>query len=225
MAKISSPSSTDPSLNSIDGISLHGAQEFLGERSARNRVTIDYPKLVATLNDLRGKAGWLPAAVTTMHVSADPDSEGQQRFQSMLRHAGIELDVMHYRDTFVSLPPGRSPAEFNSKPIGSFASRLTYVAGLMARFKSPQLLIVTHAFELCGPLVDLVSRLPQGRVGIAYFASLLDYRWKLAGLLDRKLPGVAFFDLDPYGQELVGIDLDGQASPGTDIRSNALSRF
>ncbi|MGO8753356.1 MAG: hypothetical protein ACLQNE_46055 [Thermoguttaceae bacterium] len=223
MPKIIS-SSSDPSLNSIDGISLHGAQELLSERYARNRVSIDYTRLIATLNHFREEEGWKPATTTTMHLSADPSSEGSQRFQTMLRHAGIELDVIHYRDTFVSLPPGRSPAESSSKPISSFASRLTYVAGLMARFPDSQLLIVSHAFELCGPLVDLARRLSGGRVGIAYFASLLDYRWRLAGLLDGKLQNVDFCDLDPYGKDLVGIDLVGQAPPGTDIR-NGLSRF
>jgi hypothetical protein len=214
----------DPSINSIDGISIHGAQEALGERYARNRVSIEYATLCTRLNELREQGGWKPATTTTMHVSADPSSEGQQRFQAMLRHTGIELDVTHYRDTFISLPPGRSPAESNSKPLGSFASRLTYVAGLMARFTSPQLLIVTHAFELCGPLVDLAHRLPRAKFGIAYFSSLLDYRWRLAGLLDGKLRGVDFFDLDPHGQELVGIDLIGQTTPGSNIPSG-LSRF
>lgn len=219
-----SVSSSLPSYCSIDGISLHGAQEALSERFGRPRVSIDYSALIETLNSLRRESGWQPVATTTMHLSADPASEGQQRFQSMLRHIPIELDVVHYRDAFVSLPPGRSPSDTDYKPIGSLSSRIAYVIGLMARFPEPQMLVISHAFELCGPLVDLARRVPRGRVGLGYFSSLLDYRWKLAGLLDGRLQGVTFFDLEPAGERLVGIDLSGQPASSNDIRGG-LSQF
>ncbi len=60
---------------------------------------------------------------------------------------------------------------------------------------------------------------------MAYFGSLLDYRWKAAGLLDEnKNGGVKFFDLDPYGRELLGVDLGGAPGVAGDIRAG-LSRF
>jgi hypothetical protein len=207
----------------VDAASLFDASEVIAERVARNKITIDYTKLRECLDSLRDNAKWRPASLNTILLSIDPTSEGQQRFQNMLRHSGFEPDVIHYRDTFVSVPPGRSPNDTNGKPLVSLAPRIAYIAGLMARYPDPQFLVVSHSFELCGPLADLSRRVPNGKVGIAYFGSLLDYRWKAAGLLDGKLD-VKFFDLDPHGSILLGVDLAGHSSAAADVRSG-LSRF
>lgn len=118
-------------------------------------------------------------------VAVDPASEGQQRFSAMLSHAGYNVDPVHFRDAFISLPPGRSPNDSAARSSASFATRIAYVAGLMARHSSPSLLIVSHAYELCGPLVDLARRLPDAKLGVAFFGSLMDYRWKLSGNLSE----------------------------------------
>ena len=207
----------------VDGASLFDAAEAIGDRFGRSKVTVDYTKLNERLANLRSLAGWNPATVSTILLSIDPSSEGQQRFQSMLKHAGFEPDVVYFRDAFVSLPPGRSPADASAKSTVSLASRITYIAGLMARYPSSEFLVITHSFELHGPLLDLADRLNQGKVGLAYFGSLLDYRWRLAGLMDGKL-NINFFDLDPYGHELVGVELVAKASDPQQFRSG-LKRF
>ncbi len=222
MAKASTSStSLDPTL--IDAASLFDASEVIAERAGRAKVTIDYTKLRACLDSLRVEHMWRPATLNTILLSIDPNSEGQQRFQSMLRHAGFEPDVVHYRDTYVSVPPGRSPNEMSGKPVVSLAPRIAYIAGLMSRHPAAHFLVVAHSFELFGPLSDLRHRMPEGKVAIAYFASLLDYRWKAAGLFDGKVD-IEFFDLDPFGDELLGVDLESGPSSTREARS-AFSRF
>ncbi len=219
----------DPTI--VDAASLFDACEVIAERIGRSKVTIDYTKLRETLDSLRREHEWRPASLNTILLSVDPGSEGQQRFQSMLRHAGFDPDVVHFRDSFVSVPPGRSVDEIfkrddgASKPktIASLAPRIAYIAGLMARHADPQFLVVSHSFELCGPLMDLSQRLEKGKVGLAYFGSLMDHRWRGAGLFDGKLD-VDFFDLDPHGDALLGVDLASRPSASVEARAG-LSRF
>lgn len=214
-------SSLDPTI--LDGSSLFEACETTAERFGRDRITLDYARLHERLEALRKEAGWRESKLNTILLAMDPNSEGQQRFQSMVRHSGFEPHVVYYRDAFVSLPPGRSPSEITSKPMISLAARVAYIVGLMARHPDPHLLVATHSFELCGPLVDLKQRVPDGRVGLAYFGSLLDYRWRAAGLTDGEL-GVEFFDLDPFARDLLGVDLGGKMSRPADDTAG-LSRF
>lgn len=228
MAK-SANSPFDPTI--VDAASLFDASEVIAERVGRSKVTIDYSKLREVLDSLRVKNGWRPASFNSIVLSVDPASEGQQRFQAMLRHSGFEPDIVHFRDSFVSVPPGRSIDEVfkrdeaGSKPktIVSLAPRIAYIAGLMARHADSQFLVVSHSFELFGPLTDLSQRLNKGKVGIAYFGSLLDHRWRAAGLLDEKL-GIRFFDLDQEGGTLLGIDIADRSSASFQTRAG-LSRF
>jgi len=209
----------------------------LMEEQAGSKITIDYGKFRERLDSLRQSRGWGKGSPNTILLSIDKNSEGQQRFLVMLRRSEFELDCIDFRETYVSLPPGRNPNEFYGastrdkpvKAIKSLAPRVTYIAGLMARFEDPRLLVVSHSFDLYGPLTDLSRRIVsgKGKVGIAYFGSLLDYRWKLHGLFDeeiRKGLGIEFFDLDPYSDELLGVNLASRARPAPDGGS-ALSRF
>jgi hypothetical protein len=220
MAKSATPH-FDPTI--VDAASLFDACEVIAERVGRSKVTIDYAKLRMALDSFRRDKGWRVSSLNTILLSVDPGSEGQQRFQAMLKHAGFEPDVVHFRDTFVSVPPGRSPNEMSGKPVVSLAPRISYIAGLMARHPTAQLLVVSHSFELFGPLTDLRHRMPDGKVAIAYFGSLLDYRWKAAGLFDGKVD-IEFFDLDAFGDELMGVDLGTRPSTTRKVQS-AFSRF
>ena len=220
MAKANS-SSLDPTV--VDAASLFAACEVIAERIGRSKITLDYSKLRDCLDTERRNHGWRQSSFNTILLSIDPASEGQQRFQTMLKHSGFEPDIIHFRDTFVSLPPGRSPCEMTGKSIVSLAPRIAYIAGLVARHPAPQFLVVSHSFELYGPLTDLCHRVPNGKVGIAYFSSLLDYRWKAAGLFEGKLDP-EFIDLDPYGEDLLGVDLAGRPSSSADVRAG-LDRF
>jgi hypothetical protein len=59
-------------------------------------------------------------------------------------------------------------------------------------------MVVSHAFELYAPFIDFARRLSAGRVGLAYFASLVDFRYKLAGFLEQKprIGQAGFLDLE-----------------------------
>ena len=130
----------------MDGASLFDAGKALAELFGLSAVSIDYAKLRERLDDWRVRQGWRPGSPNTILLSIDPTSEGQQRFERMLHHSGYEVDNIHFRDTFVSLPPGRSVSETAGKPIKSLAPRIAYIAGLMASYDSPQFLVVsTHS--------------------------------------------------------------------------------
>ena len=208
----------------LDGASLFSAVEAIGDRFSRSRITLDYSKLRQRLDDCRLHARWRPACLNTMLLSLDPASEGQQRFTSMLEHSGIEPDVVHYRNAFVSLPPGKSPAESVAKSQVSLCARIAYICGLMVQHPDSHFLVVSHSFELCDPLSDLARRIGRhGKVGLAYFGSLLDYRWKATGVLDEQ-GGVEFFDLDNWGEDLLGVELIGRPDTRGGDRAG-LARF
>src|SRR5258707_14840030 len=129
----------DPTI--VDGASLYDLSEVIAERSSRQRVTVDYAKLRDRLESLRQQKTWRSSSPATVILSTDPNSEGQQRFQNMVRHSGWEPDVVHYRDAFVSLPPGRSPSEASARSQVSLSTRIAYIAGLMARHTAPHFLV------------------------------------------------------------------------------------
>jgi hypothetical protein len=205
--------STSIDVTIVDGASLFDATETIAERTGRSRVTVDYTNLKQRLDVERRQVGWRPASETRIMLSVDPNSEGQQRFKAMLTHSGFQPHEVNFREAFVSLPPGRSPSESTTKSLVSLSSRIAYIAGLMAHQSDPHFLVVSHCFELYSPLQNLAKRVKDngGRVGLAYFRRLLDFRWEDAGLLDGKLE-IKFIDLDKFGRELLGIDLDPQTS-------------
>lgn len=212
--------------NVTDASSLFGAVDAINERFPQrdSRKNLDYTALANCLARIREDANWNKAALNSIVISIDPNSEGQIRFESMLTHSGFETDRVFFRDAFVSLPPGLSPRDSSYDSLISLAPRISYVAGLMGRYDRPELLVVSHAFELCGPLTDLARRKPNGRVGIAYFGSLMDYRWRMAGLMEGDL-NIEFFDLDEFGREIFGVDLKHQNARGNDDAGRGLSRF
>lgn len=218
-------SSVHPTI--VDAASLFDACDFFAGRSGKGRISVNYAELKSVLDQYRLDQGWPASTINNALLSIDPESEGQQRFNTMLDRAGFEPDAVYFRDNFVSLPPGRTPNNSDEghivKPIVSMASRITYIAGLLAHRLDTHLLVVSHGFELYGPLLDLSHRLTKGKVGLAYFGSLLDYRWKAAGLFE---PGfeLSFCDLDQYAPDLLGIDLSHRAGASGDARAG-LSRF
>lgn len=211
----------------IDASSLFEACDFFTGRTGRSKINLNYAELKSILDHFREIHGWPTSTINTALLSIDPESSGQQRFNTMLERSGFESDPIHYRDNFVSLPPGKTPKggdeNYVDKPIVSMASRISYIAGLLAHRPDTHLLIVSHGFELYGPLLDLSHRLSQGRVGLAFFGSLLDYRWKASGLFQDD-SHLSFCDLDQYSSELLGLDLVSRGNTPTNTRGG-LSRF
>jgi hypothetical protein len=205
--------SIDPTI--FDSNSLFDAAEFLAKRGKRERVNIDYTKLGACLEGWRATHGWRPSSMKSVLLATNPASDGQRRFIAILRQAGFTPDEIHYRDAFVSTPPGISPSEVSAEAmVESLAARISYILGLVARHDDVQVLVVSHAFELYGPLCDLARRFPKGKVGLAYFRSLLDYRWRPIVREDQiQSAGIQFMDLEPFARDLFGVDTFDSSAP------------
>jgi hypothetical protein len=194
-------------VNVVDCPSLFYAAEVLAEREGVQRLTFDYQALKDHLSELRARERWPRASLDLALVSTDLHSESQGRFVTALERLGFTVDRIDYRDAFVSMPPGRLVRErdSNERSVTSVSSRIAYLAGLLARYEDADLLVVSHSFELYAPFLDLGRRLSAGRVGLAYFSSLIDYRYRLAGFLDQKPRGgrAGFLDLETELSKLV----------------------
>jgi hypothetical protein len=82
--------------------------------------------------------------------------------------------------------------------------------------------VVSHAFELYAPLLDLKNR--GANVLVAYFASLLDPRWRRVGLFDDAGP-FKFLNLDDFGDRVVGVDLAGRSRVASSRQASLISQF
>lgn len=206
-------------INFVDCNALLEATEAVAAAERIDRVQFSYPALKNVLRSFRS-GDWRRSQLDIALVSADRSSEGQQRFAAMLDREGFEADVSYYRDNFVSLPPGRQPADLfdpekKQRPLISLATRISYSLGLLARHPAPQVLVVSHSFEMYWPMLNFVERNPAARVGLVFFGSLLDYRWKHTGVLDSDSP-VKFFNLDAHSADLLGgVDLTGNTVRAT----------
>lgn len=203
-------SKTRNDITVIDGSSLFDACQLFSERQD-TKIVLDYSYLKKLLDNFRAEADWNPATTTTILLSSNPETERHQKFRQMLEKAGFETEDIWYQDTFISTPPGRSHWEFRDRQLISLSSRLSFITALMTRYNDCHYMLVTHAFELYAPLLELRRRVPKSRVGIAYFRSLMDHRWKPVGLFSDdqdKKQNIEFFDLEPFGPELVGFNFD-----------------
>lgn len=183
----------------LDCQSLLQATEAMSIREGHDhrKIIIDYPKLLGEMADWkirhfsRERDG--DEKVVAI-MSIDPKSEGQQRFVKLMQANNVIVDALPYQQNFVSLPAGKSLRD-GEKPQVSLASHLTYVLGMLYQYEDPCVMIVSHCFELYWPLMELASRREEAKVGIAFFGSLMDFRWRQAGVLDGKSP-ICFLDLD-----------------------------
>lgn len=186
--------------------SLFSATEAISKRFDQQRATLDYTALHRHIDRIRATERWGSSEMDLAIVSVDPKSENQGRFTAALERMGYTVDPVDFRHAFVSMPPGRHPGEDGERSILSVASRITYLAGLLSRSPDAQLMVISHSFEIFPALQDLARRANKGAVGIAYFSSLIDFRFRATGLLDPRPTqgGVRFFDLEDNLPELFG---------------------
>jgi hypothetical protein len=136
-------------------------------------------------------------------VAVSFENEGQKKFSTFLQHQlGFIVDATDYRDAFI-LPD-------RSNPYQRLSTRITYVAGMLSP-KRPHIVVVTDAFDVYYPLLDLVQN-RGGKVSIAFFRSGLEARWPRAGLFNDDSV-IKFVDLDPYGKTIIGSDLASVRGP------------
>jgi hypothetical protein len=193
-------------INVIDCASLFSVADATAKLHDTQRYNLNYTALRQRLVEARKEFGFAPAETDLAIVSVDPGSDPQRRFVDALGKMGYEVDPVDFHDAFVSLPPGQLPGEDSGyRSIISFATRIAYLAGLLAKSPDSQLLVVTHSFDVYWPLQQLARRLTRGGVGLAYFSSMLDYRWRRA-LASQSGSGanVKWFDLQDSLFELLG---------------------
>ncbi len=195
--------SAPSSLNIIDTLFLFDVlgwiKEVLGQQS-----TFDYSESLAALEVGRRKHGFRPAEATLAVAAVDPLSEQQRRFTDALVRRKIIVQSVDYRHAYVSNPRaflGDRP----DRPISSVAAQLSYVIGLLAARKDPEVVVVSGAFELFKPLSDFVQ-VRGGKAAIAFFRQFLDPRWGSVGLFDASFP-IMWIDLGDSAESLLGVDL------------------
>ncbi len=204
-------------INAIDCASIFSVQDATAKLHDVQRYNFNYAGLRQKLADARKQLGFAPVETNLAIVSLDPSSDPQRRFVDALSKMSYEVDPVDFHDAFVSLAPGQLPGEGSGfKSIISFAPRIAYLAGLLAKSPDSQLIVVTHSFDVYWPLQQLAGQLTRGGVALAYFSSLLDYRWRRA--FASQPPGggnkVKFHDLQDSLFELLGAR-DTQASERT----------
>jgi predicted alpha/beta hydrolase len=212
----------------VDTASLfHAGEAIATEFGGEKRLAPRYDVLRRRLEHFRAEAGWPRAHLNLALAAIDRDNLQQKRFVEALQRAGFAVDDVDFRETFPSQPPSLSRRETDGRPTASFTARIAYIAGLLARQPEASLLLVSHSFELYGPLLDLSHRLKGGCVGVAYFRCLLEYRWQRVEAVQQSAvatDGFRFFDLDAFGEEVFGVNIATKTGSAREVRAG-LDRF
>jgi len=189
------------SVTLIDCCSLNGALKAIRNRTGNNILRIDYTALFKALENLRKTWQWAPSKFTQILVPKDSyPSEGFDKFVNMLRKIGYLVYVV---DTVEAIRSASVCSSTFQTP--SMSARMAYTMGEIAANQDMQLMVVSHEFEMWYPLYRASSRL--SKVGLAYFGSLLDYRWAGHGLFEDQMPTIHFMELDCYKKKIFGTDL------------------
>lgn len=176
---------------------------------------MNFAALKDRLAKIRSERGLPESERSVAVVARDFDNRGQDALtRAISAHFAVwEVDFRHAyvsRSADEPRPSERTnPAEEFRSPDRtpqSLSHWLTYMCGLVAASQSPSLVVVSGAFELAGPLGDLVTRASGSRVILAFFQRLLNKRWIDNGLLDGRIP-VEFVNLERHAMELLGADL------------------
>ena len=214
-------------LTLVDTASLfHAGEAIAAESGSEKRLSPRYDVLLRKLGEFRALKKWPKADLNLALAAVDRNNPQQQRFLEALRRAGFDVDAVDFRETFPSVPPSLSRKD-EGRPAPSFTARIAYVAGLLAqRPDAASLLVVTHAVELLPLLLDLTERLKDGHVGVAYFGSLLESRWRRLKELQPGAGGAVpeFLDLDDTSLEIFGVDISTNTDSASEVRAG-LNRF
>lgn len=205
----------DPTL--YDFASLYQLGEAAAASSGREKPTLNLRPLRKAADQAREALGMRPATTHLAVIAADTAPESPAaRFVGAVRAAGFDTVVTDFRNAFPSLAPGQSMSEATGRNTTSLVPQISYILGTLSSHcrpeAQPHILVISHAFELLGPLADLADR--GAKVGLAFVRSGLDPRWERLRQGDRfKGSEIRFFDLDEFAEELVGNGLPGSASP------------
>ena len=133
----------------VDTASLfHAGAAIAAEFGGEKRLAPRYDALRRCLEKFRTDAGWPKANVSLALAAIDRSNLQQQRFIEALQRAGFAVWTRSTSAMFPSPPPSISRSEQEGHPAPSFAARIAYIAGLLARHSEGSLLVVTHSFVI-----------------------------------------------------------------------------
>jgi hypothetical protein len=178
----------------LDTTPFPAFQQKLKDAGRDVRGNPDYGALQDALQPMFPDATFEPKLA---FVAVNFDNAPQKKFVSYLQHQlKFIVDQTDFRDAFV-LPDRQSDYQ-------RLSTRIAYVAGMLSQ-KKPNLLVVTDAFDVYFPLLDLAQN-RGGTVQIAFFKSAMESRWDRVGLFQRDSL-IEFIDLDPFAKTIIGVDL------------------
>jgi hypothetical protein len=188
----------------VDATAVFAFQGYLKQREYAVQGNINYGALLDSLRQEFPRTDFSPMLA---FAAINPDNEAQQKFVEYLRGRGFNVDLTDFRDAFI-VPDRESPYQ-------RLSTRITYVAGLLALRKearsaqrsSPDLVVVTDAFDAYHPLLDYAN-VRGGHVTIAFFRLGMEDRWRRSGVLEKTDDQpFKFRDLNKYAKDILGVDL------------------
>jgi hypothetical protein len=188
----------------IDTVSLYSLTEDLkGHGVIQQQQQLQYKPLLEALAAYRQDHALDPADLHLAPVTLDPLNEKQTRFVDALEAMGIRCNATDFRQAYLSIP-GIYGQKFPGVLVPSVATQITYALGLLAGRGKGSVVVVSGVFDVYIPLSDYVGR--GGKAVVAFLRRYLDPRWEQYGAFGEN-GGIAFLDLEPYAESLLGASL------------------
>lgn len=165
----------------VDGQSTFSAFSRLRLALPTGCSELNYHHLRKTCDAIRNQNGFGDANLTVASFSFDLNSTSQAKFQTAISHAGYRVDPVDFRLATVTTVASQSDATSGPPRVQSLASRIANLLGKLSVQSSLKLLVVSNSFELAGALQELAGN-RESQVGLAFFDSLLDERWRRIGI-------------------------------------------
>jgi hypothetical protein len=196
----------------------HAAVHELRQAGAR---AVDFKGLIEADTSIRRSQKWPVERAVVGFASVDTRVERgdpQDRFVRAVEAAGIVLEQIDYRDTYVNLP---APEEGGVRPKGvqTLAPALSFALGALSDRADPSVLLVAGSYDHAYSIRQFAAR--GGRVVIAFWRACADQR-----LFTReidKLPNVSFVDLAEFPEVLGGVDVRVRAPEVRESRPSGIS--
>lgn len=197
-------------INLLDGNWINTAADW-ARRASKENLKFNFKAMQDLFVHIRASSELPPSSKSVITLALDLDNAGQSKLADAVRACGIYPNKTDYRHAYVSnTETGKDISRPAPMPM-SLAHWMTYMMGLIAgQGGEPTLVLVTGAFEVVGPIREMVIE-RKAKVVVAYFSRMMDSRYKETGVFrDNKIKGFDFFDLEPYSKDLLGFEFRKQ---------------
>lgn len=217
MPQVTKPSS----INIIDTQQIFGVLEYLKQQG--KPAVFNYKELLDLLSEVRRNRRYREPDATFAAVSRDFRSQPQERFVEALKRLQITVGSYDFRACSVS-PGEKTSALEGHNQIQTLTAPISYLLGLLADRKDPEVVIISGSFDLFYPLIDFVTA-RKGKATLLFFRNFFDSRWMqkwedFPGLFNPDCP-IGWGELDANSERLLGISL----AAGTPKSDGGLSAF